>query len=395
MRLITILNPKVLDVPYTLVSRDYTSGTTLHVEDSSGFADNDLILVGGLGNEKAEVTDLTSAPPNNTSFNVTAMKFSHDPDESIEKVLFNQYDIQYKTSATGDWVSLVTGQNFDWGKERTEYVHSAGLSTNYYRSRYYNSATTAASDWSDSVIGTGYTRNQVGWVIERIRMKAQDENKEHAKDKEIIGSINTVNDIIKGMNRRWWFLKKEHEFDTKASKKEYDLPSDFDRAYRLKINFDDGTNNLEYYLRYLTPMEFNYQYRDLDAEDDDNIVHYTIDDVNNQVLLGPVPETAGYTMTLVYFKELSDVDTYGDELEVPLADLYVHYATAEIWERKDNLEKSKYHQDQFSAFMKILEQMRVKSYHPRSMKRYRGRNPLSRYYGSRNTYSDEEREKYY
>ena len=56
MRIITIKNPSPINSPFTIVSSDYSSGTTLNVEDSSNFVANKLILVGGLGNEKSEIT---------------------------------------------------------------------------------------------------------------------------------------------------------------------------------------------------------------------------------------------------------------------------------------------------------------------------------------------------
>lgn len=381
MRVITIVNPKILDAPYTLISQDYTSGTTLYVEDSSGFIDNDLIIIGGQGDEKVEVTDLTSTPPNDTSFAITALKFPHDADEAVQKVLYDKYDIQYKTSADGDWTALVTAGEFDWGKDRTDYVHSAGLSTNYYRSRYYNSATATYSDWSDSVVGTGYTRLQVGWLIARTRKKARDENAEHATDKEIIASFNTVNDIVKGMNKKWWFLKDEATLSTVASQKYISLPADFERAYRLKFNYVTDANDVEYYLKYVSPTEFAYLYQDNDADTSDNLMHYTVDIVNSRILLGPVPTTSDLTLTLIYFKSIEDLDTYGDTVSVPLADLYVHYAAAEIWETKDNEEKASYHKAEFANLLKVLEQMRVKNYAPRQMMSWKGREMMSRWYG--------------
>jgi hypothetical protein len=395
MRVITVVNPKVLDVPYSVVSTDYSSGTVLYVEDSAGFGDNDLILVGAQGDEKAEVTDLTSTPPNTTSFNVTALDFPHDADDPVQKVLYDQYEIDYKAAVGDAWISLITGQPFDWGKDKTEYVHSAGLSTYFYRSRYYNSATSTYSDYSDTVVGTGYSRLQVGWLIERVRTKAQDKNKQHASDKDIIASFNTVNDVVRGLNRRWWFLKAEYDFVTVAGQKGYTLPDDFDRGYRLKYNYNDGTNNVEYYLRYLGQTEFDYNYQDNNATDDDDIQHYTVDIVNNKILLGPIPETAGYSLTLTYFKTLDDVDTYGDTLTVPLADLYVHYATAEIWETKDNEKKAQYHKKEFANLLSVLEQMRVKNYAPRSVRSWKGRNVMQRWYGSAKLSTDDERERYW
>jgi len=395
MRVITILNPKIMDGPYTILSEDYTSGTTLTVEDSSGYSDNDLILVGSVGDEKAETTDLTSAPPNSSSLAISALSFAHDADEPIQKILYDQYEIDYKTSSTGNWVNLVTGASFYWGKDKTEYVHDAGVSTYYYRSRYYNSATGTYSDYSDSVVGTGYNRLQVGWLIGRVRSKAQDKNKEHASDKDIIASFNSVNDIVRGLNRKWWFLKDEDEINTIADQKEYDLPDNFDRGYRLKFNRHSTEENVEYYLKYRSNVEFQYMYQDQEATSDDDLSDYTIDSVNEKLVLGPTPATSDYVLTLIYFKTLDDVETYGDTVPVPLADLYVHYAAAEIWETKDNEKKAQYHKAEFTSMLKVLEQMRAKNYEPKQMMAFKGRGAANRWYGSSRGTTDDERERYY
>lgn len=392
MRVITIANPKILDTPYTVLSQDHSSGSTMYVEDSNGFSDNDLILIGGRGNEKAEVVDLTSAPPTAGTLAVSTTDFAHDSDESVQRVLYDKYDIQYKTTEGGSWTALVTSGSFDWGNDVTEYVHSDGQASYYYRSRYYNSATATYSGWSDTVIGSGLSRLQVGWIIQRARKKGRDENSTSVEDADIIESINTVNDIVRGLNRRWWFLKTEYEFDTVADTKEYDLPSDYERAHRLKYNFNDGTANVEYYLRYLSLTQFEYEYRNLNMDSSDDLVHYTIDDINDKIIVGPPPATAGYNMTLVYYKSLTDVDSYGDTVPIPIADLYVHFAAAEIWELKDNEEKASYYKREFTNLLEVLEQMRATTPTPRNMKTWRGRKAMKRLFGSRRTYSDEERE---
>lgn len=399
MRKITIKNPEILDTPFTYVSDQYIGGVSLGVEDSSGFADNDLILIGGVGNEKTETTDLTSAPPNSTTLAITALNFNHEGGESVQKISWDKFDIQYKTSSTGNWISLATGVDFDWQQDETLYIHEDGSSSYYYRSRYYNSATGSYSDWSDTMSGGGYARLQVGFLIPQVRRFAKDENSQAVSDDDIIADFNSATDVVRGLNRRWWFLKTEYDITTVASTATYSLPDDCQRVHRLKYHYNDGSSNIEYYLRYLDPTRFNALYDDLDASDDDSLVHYTVDWPNSQIKVGPTPETSGYTLTLVYFKEPSDVDSYGDTVPVPLADLYINYATARVWKTKDDLNKAKEWMDQFVNSLKILEQMRPKVSHPRSLKIWQGRRAMDRTFGRQgiysNSYNDSQREKYW
>lgn len=372
MRSIKIKNPLILESPYTMVSSEYSTGNSLSVEDSSGFADNDLILVGGKGNEKSATTDLTATPPDSSTLTISALSFAHDTDEPVQKVLWNKYDIQYKTSVGGSWTALATAQSFDWSKDYTVYNDSNGATGYYYRSRYYNSALAVYSDWSDTIGDTGFTRLQVGYLIKKVRSKARDVNGEHATNQEIIGMFNSVNDIVKGMNKKWWFLLTEYPFTTTASDGTYPYPDNFERAHRLKYELEQGATDQEYFLAYQTPTVFDAYYGDHNLADSDNLAHYTIDVPNAQIKIGPQPVTASLNLTLYYYKSITDLDSVGDTIIAPLSDLYVYYAVGEIWEDKDDENKAAYYKKEFGNLLTILNQMRAKSPTPQVLKRFAG-----------------------
>ncbi len=373
MRKITVKNPEILETPFTYVSDRYTGGSTLQVEDSAGFFQNDLILIGGIGNEKTEVTSLTTDPPNKTSLAISSLNFYHETDESVQKILFDRFDIQYRTSPTGDWVSLVAAEPFDWKQDETTYIDSAGEETYEYRSRYYNSVSGMSSEWSEEVAGAGLTRLTVGYAIEKVRAFAKDKEGKAASDEEIIEFFSSVNDIVKALNRKWWFLKTEEDFLTQAEIAAYNLPDDCERVYRLKYHFDDGTTDIEYYLRFVPKAAFDYRYRDKNADSDDNLVHYTVDWVNHQYLVGPTPKTAGQTITLIYFKKFAEISRYTDELVIPFLNIYTDYAIAQVWRLKEDEQKANYYLTEFSNDIKLLEQMRVKNPLPKQLKKYEGR----------------------
>lgn len=399
MRLIEIQNPKILEDPTTFISQEYTSGTTLYVEDSAKFADNDLVLIGGLGNEKSEVTDLTATPPNKTSFTITALDHDHDTDESIEKVLYDQFDIQYRETSTDSWTSLDTGVEFDWKDEQTVYVHSDGAAAYQYRVRYYNSATASYSGWSDTTSGAGLSRDQVGSMIEQVRRFAEDEDGQ-IEDDEIIDYFNYAQDAVTSFrSKRWPWLLTTTTYTTTAATEgpynEYELPSDFDSGFRVRFRYDDGTSDINYFLKYLPFTEFKNKYKDEDADTDDNAKNYTYDEVNDYLLIGPKTESAGYTVELYYYKSLTDLDSYGDTTSVPLPEVLINYATAKVWRRKDNFEKHDEYMNDFANSLRMLENMRVESHHPKALKIWRGRKAMSRMYGDRRSYSDSDRENYY
>jgi hypothetical protein len=369
MRIVTIKNPLPLETPFTIVSSDYTSGISLSVEDSSGWKDNDLILVGGEGNEKTEVVDLTATPPSTGSLTISALSHAHQSDESVQRILWDKFDVQYKTSSDGDWADLATSEDFDWSGVETSYIHSAGASNYYYRSRYFNSATNTYSDWSGTVSATTNTRSTVGSLIDAVRENTKDKTNQKVTDETIISYFNYAQDIVKSMQKKWPWLQDEATIDPATLA----LPDDFKRAYRLKYNFVSGTTSNTYYLKYLPETDFQEKYYDNNASESDYLEDYTIDTINQVVRIGPTPETDTAILTLVYEKDITDLDSYDDATVIPLPELLIAYASAKVWKLKSNEEEYKSWMEQFADLLQVLDQARPVSYHPRTLKRYQGR----------------------
>ena len=369
MRIVTIKNPSPLNSPFTIVSTDYTSGTELLVEDSSNFSSDGLILVGGLGNEKAESTDLVGTPPSSSSFIITALDHEHSTDESVQLIVWDKFDIQYKATYAGTFADLVTAQSFDWSVNETNYVHSSGTSAYYYQVRYYNSATSAYSDWTDALTGAGSSRVHVSSMVEEVRKNIKDETYQTVKsDNTIIGWFNYAQDVVKSMMKKWPWLQAE----ATISPTTLALPSDFKRGYRLKYNYVNGSDDRTYYLKYLPETDFQAKYSDNNASTSDYLEDYTIDTINNVIKLGPSPTITTAILTLVYEKDITDLESYTDSTVIPLPELLIAYATSKGWKLKSNSEEYTSWMQSFSDLLQVLDQARPVSYHPRTLVRFQG-----------------------
>jgi len=375
MRIVTIKNPVPLKSPYTIVSTDYSSGISLLVEDSGSFKDNDLILIGGVGNEKSEITDLNGNPTNADSLVISALKHEHSSDESVQAVLWDSFDVDYKTDSTGTWISLITANPFDWSNNDTNYIHPTGVSNYYYRVRYYNSAKGTSSDWSDTMSGTGDTRSTVSSMIGQVRENAKDKTDQKASDELIISYFNFAQDIIKSMNKKWPWLQGEAIINPSNLV----LPVDFKRAYRLKYTYINDTQSKTYYLTYLPLPEFEDKYGDNNADGNDVLVNYSVDTINGFIKLGPSPITTTAILTLVYEKDILDLGAYTDVTIIPLPELLIAYATAKVCKLKSNSDDYTSWMSDFSDLLLILDDARPVSYHPRSLKRFVGRGPYAVY----------------
>lgn len=389
------------------MSEEYTSGTTLYVDSSVSFADGNYIIVGEPGNETTEVTKLTASPPTNTTMTVTALKFSHGKGTPVYFTRWDKYSLVYRTSATGSF-SAYSGmpKALMFDSINTEYRDADATSTYAWKYRYYSTEESAYSDYSDIITVTGWPRNSVGFMLREVRKIINDPESKTITDAEIIRYFNKAQDIIYSLYDRWYFLLKEGTvIDTVASQKIYELPSDFGRMNRVLFRYQDDTSDpstdVEYNLKYLTPVEFEYESRDQDADDADELKYYCLypgdsDNETGYLYIWPTPETAGLDITPWYYHTMSDLDSYADETDVPIPAMLEDYALAQIYKIRKEETKADYYDKIFRQQVELLKLEQRKSARPmRQLWRYEGRGSSRRLFGTRDIYSDTEKEKYW
>jgi len=187
---------------------------------------------------------------------------------------------------------------------------------------------------------------------------------------------------MKSMQKKWPWLRDEAIIDPATLL----LPADFKRAYRLKYNFVNGSESQTYYLSYLPLKDFESKYSDNNASTSDYLEDYTIDEINGKVKIGPSPTTTTAILTLVYEKDIEDLDSYTDATIIPLPALLEAYATARVFKLKSNPDEYNSWMESFSDLLQVLDQARPISYHPRTLKRFKGRNEDTRLYNNSEDY---------
>ena len=139
------------------------SASSFTVENGLKFANNEYLVVGRFGYEKAEIMKV-SGTPSATSISFTgATNHPHNRGEQIQFIPYNQIVLEYSTDGT-TYNSLAT---LDIRADATEtyYNHTAGLSTYYYRAKFSNSTSADVSSYSDGMIATGDAENSAGAII--------------------------------------------------------------------------------------------------------------------------------------------------------------------------------------------------------------------------------------
>lgn len=167
--------PDLSTFPSTSLTTDYASGVTaLVVFSNVGFATNDYVLLGEIGDDETEIVKITVSGTTFTASSATA--FPHARGTSVRLIPFNQVSIERATTLTGSY-SEVTAIALTPDKLETFYADNTQASTVAYKVRFKNVQNTTFSDYSDAVLATGYADNSV-WSIKNRALRQLGEKME-------------------------------------------------------------------------------------------------------------------------------------------------------------------------------------------------------------------------
>ncbi len=149
-----------IKVERTKLDADVSAGSdvALTLLNNDHFSQNDFIVIGQEGSEKAELQQINAAVVAGTAIQVATLLFAHKKGETITKYRYNQRKFYGATSETGTYTELtadgspVTIQVDDPQGTIIEYTGIEGYT--YFKSTYYNSqdSTETATDDSEAVL---------------------------------------------------------------------------------------------------------------------------------------------------------------------------------------------------------------------------------------------------
>lgn len=282
-RTITIDNTILTkETNFSYLNADFASGVTaLTVDSIKLFAINQVLCIGDIGDEDAEIikTHGSTAPTGNTVTLVSATTKPHARGTKITVVPFDRIELSHSATATGAKATLtVTGWPggaaaglilVDPELTSTNYIDTQ-QTTGFYFWRFNNSITSVFSAYSDPITYDGYSSNQVGY-IKKLALQQLGEN---------IGDIITdsfLNEALWEGRREVDSKSKKWSFRTEFNKDlgnittgmyriatptELANPSSPDNILGLRIG-SDGRN-----LRYISKRDWDRWY--------DNVPHTTV-----------------------------------------------------------------------------------------------------------------------
>jgi len=387
-------NPDLSKNPKTWLGASYSSGTTLTVISSVGFSNDDIIVIGEPGEEKTEAATINGNPSINQITIDSALKFSHPKDTPVYLSRVNKVSWEYKTSKTGD-ANVIVGMpiNIQWDKNFTEYSWTLGQASYYYRFRFYNSQTGDYTSYSDWILGSGFTLNSGGYMLQNVRRITKDLDGKTASDDQIFRWFTEAQEIIQAQPIRWWFLLKEASFTTVASQFKYGITSsigsDFLRMESLRYRYNpSSSSDVTYRLKYYPLSEFEAEIQDENRTDDDKLTIWTLYPPDSSDSLGyigvgaPRPASSGKYLYARYWKKMSAIDSRGDTTDVPLPFILEDFAIDQIERLRGNRSYDEMMRRLYANITLLKQLNRRQMGQPMDL-RWRGRRAMTRLFGKR------------
>lgn len=388
---IAVSNPVLSDAEKTHITTDYSTGTNIYVRNSEGFTTDWYVIVGEPGQEQTEEARITGTSGGNTITISSALTYSHP---RSTPVYLSQYDqISFERQPSGGSFSEISSSpsDIEWDDQNltSTIVVSGGATSDNYRWRFYSSALSTYSDYSDTLAGTGFERATVGYVIQQVKRNSI------AKDIEDEVILDYMNDyqtdvVYPEIPKAFWFTKEGTQLATAASDYTYSVSdnwSDFRSMKFLLYRYVSGSNDIKYPLTFTPTQEFYNLKMDSNAADDDNVKYWTLLPPDSSSALGyiglhPTPETANCYIQPVYHYELTDLDSFGDTLVVPYPKGYIDYVLYRIFDDiKSNERQAEKYNRRVATGIKHLKGLARRQLGQPELFRYRGHRGWSRQFG--------------
>jgi hypothetical protein len=333
-------HPELTSEKSYLSTAPIAGATSLLVKSVAGIAANQYVLIGNLGDEKSEIVLCSAVTSATNTLTVGATKFGHAIDAPVQVIKYNQVKF-YKSSTIDGTYTLVQTVDLDVDDTETTYDYTAGAASDYYRVSYYNSNSATESQKSDPLLGSGYSRRALASIIKEVRTYVGD----RPSDEELIMAINSAQDVICGLDDRWYFAHKSATLTVAAAHNEADMPADF-----LTLDFVRSTS----ILKHITLQKFLADYA---TNTTDTPTSYTIDDTTEEILFDATAST-GYTATLYYWAKPTPLAEYTDETIIPNPAAVVFWVASKIEASKKNTDTSGIYWQEYTAQLKGMTNRR-------------------------------------
>ena len=202
---VTIENEMFIFESY-LTAKSAATATTLIVKSITGFAINQVLLIGELGDENSEIikTHTATAPTGTTVTLLSGLVKTHGPYTKVRVMLYDQIELSHATTAVaGATKTVISTSNLQPESPETR-VDDSTYSSGYYFTRYKNTITTTYSDYSDPIPYAGFGANTVAFAINyALKRNKLDTFTKYIDYELLIDETNACLQFITGKLKGW------------------------------------------------------------------------------------------------------------------------------------------------------------------------------------------------
>jgi hypothetical protein len=206
---VNIENATLLQSPIqTFLSTDMASASgTLTVKNITGFAINQVLIIGELGNEGTELikTHAATAPTGSTITLASNTVFPHSSGTPVYVIDYDNVEVSTATTLTGSKTILATIP-VQVGSDYTTYDDTAG-SVGYYFARFKNTITSVFSAYSDGIPVGGYGVLTARYIINNALGMINKDTSELLTDQFCFNEINNCQMEVLREYKRWSFMQ--------------------------------------------------------------------------------------------------------------------------------------------------------------------------------------------
>jgi len=330
--LVKIIHPELGPQSTRLSASSAAAATSSTVENNTGFASNDYVVFGVLGEEKSEIIILTSTTGSITIGHSGGLTFDHDARTPIAEIPYNQAEVYRATSQNGSY-SLIDTVFLTVDEPYTIYSDADGATTDWYKVRYKNSTASSYSDYSDAVQGTGYTDDALRSMVDEVLEDFGDPLAKEISRKMIRRYLNGgVRIITRELIKTFPDYRRNYTTQSLTSGTDaYDLPTRFLAFIRVDINFDGSTATAADKVEIFESEEEGHP--DTEWSKSDPRICFRGD----QYVIRPTPDTTGSYAFLWYWDYPATMVDETDEHGLPYGarEPLVAYALYRAWLTKN------------------------------------------------------------
>lgn len=350
-------NPDLSEAEKTTLMSSISATTTavLKVKNSNSFANSRRLLIGAPARERSEMSTQTAKTP--TTITVGTTNFTHDADDPVYALDFDQIRYYRSTTGVGGTYSLLQTVDIDWDNAsgKTVYNDLNALDSYFYKVSYYDSIGVKETELSEPIQSTGYPDNSVGETILQTVDELDDPDFNEFSIERWLGIMNTISkDLLKQAKRPYRFLKVNESLDVNANDTSVAFPANFWKVNYTEVNqYNAGADPLTFRPKRLdiTTMRFRQSQMILPS---DYVTGIAYDDEALELLFYPAAlSTRLGAFNFHYYKKLTKFTDLSDLLETPDNLIYLYGLKMHFFMRK--MDDDNKYGTQFSEFQKLYQ----------------------------------------